>query len=421
MGSKEEEMHGLSNEQLKERLLGEPDEERACRSLQGDDETIRTAKEAESRMRVGVYAPSEKELEEAGPQIDKKMRNGEITVLIPMLEKGGSPNYTPRSVISYFVENCQIPKSKIIVVDGGSGEEALEEVRSWNIPMISFRETVYRIFRPLMCGILSLPSEKFRGKGIQVALGFLVIEMMKRMGINNSSLVHLHDSELSGVDEYNGTRHELFPLVTNPEKHLHSQAIQIGRNNEAVHNARVAMQGIMHMHPDSGVRRYLEKIWERYVSLVWMCTGERIVNWEMLMSLPMTTGYCMEAALVLGTIGYDLERVGDPAQVVIPNPRLDGANGSHMEQIMMNMISRFMLTAVMTGTPPHQWNLGLISELNYKFEEMPFIPMLPKEAGGVVCHPVSADRIIPSTNTLLDQGFVDTDELKRMVEECILT
>ena len=113
MGSKEEEMHGLSNEQLKERLLGGPDEERACRSLQGDDETIRTAKEAESRMRVGVYAPSEKELEEAGPQIDKKMRNGEITVLIPMLEKGGSPNYTPRSVISYFVENCQIPKSKI--------------------------------------------------------------------------------------------------------------------------------------------------------------------------------------------------------------------------------------------------------------------------------------------------------------------
>lgn len=406
----------LSAEELKEQMLGGSDEERACRSLQGDDESKKIAKEAEKRMKSGVYTPLKEDMQKARPEIDQMLSNGDITVIIPMLEKGGPPSYTPRSVLQYFVEDCKIPKAKILVVDGGSAPSAIEEVRRWNIPIINFPEIVHRVFRPIMCGLLSLSSEEFRGKGIQVSLGFLIVEMMRRMGVINSPWVHLHDSELVGVNEYDGTRYELYPIIKNIE-HLHSQAIQIGRNNEAVHNTRVSMQGIMHMHSDKGVRKYLESIWERYVSLVWMCTGERIMNWDMLMEIPMTTGYCMESALVLGTIGYDLNRTGDPAQVVIPNPRLDGANGAWAEQIMMNMISRFMLVAVMTGIPPHEWNLGMISDLNGRFEKMPYIPILPKEPGPVACHPKTADRIIPATNVLLDQGLVDTDELKRIVEE----
>lgn len=409
----------LPAEKLKEEVLGGTDEERACRALKGNDETKEAARAAERRMKAGVYAPLKEEMKEVRPQIDARLKSGDVTVLVPMLETGGPPHFTPRSVLDYLIKNCSVPKAKILVIDGGSGPAALEEVRKNNVPMIRFPEVVHRVFKPIMCGLLSLSSEEFRGKGIQMSLGLLVVETMRRMGIIGSSLVHFHDSELIGVDEYDGTRYEMYPFVKNPSRHLHSQAIQVGRNNETVHGVRTAMQALAHTHPDRKVRQYLHKIWERYASLVWMCTGERILDWTMAMQLPFTTGYCMEAILALGTIGYDLEKVGDPAQVVIPNPRLDGANGKWAEQIMMNMISRFMIMSVMTGIPPHEWNLGTISDLNGHFEQMPFVPILPKEPGRVVCHPKTADRIIPSTNVLLDQGFVDTDELRRIAEECL--
>lgn len=149
--------------------------------------------------------------------------------------------------------------------------------------------------------------------------------------------------------------------------------------------------------------------------MVHPCAGEFIIGTDTLFQLPFTDGYSIETILRFGIVGYNIDSEEQEVQVRNPNERLDGCNGGWGEQFMMNMISRSGIAYAMTGKPPHLWTLDDIHRLNQGFSQMCVIPGLPQEHGPMIGRDVSADRVLPSVNQLLEQGWVNVDRLNELV------
>jgi hypothetical protein len=222
----------------------------------------------------------------------------------------------------------------------------------------------------------------------------------------------MHDSELTNVRDYNGARFLTYPLIMAEGQHNHILGCQVDRGNEAIYAARVGLEGIADFHPDEAVAAYIQRLQNALLRLTWMLTGERIISAEDFLRIPLATSYVLETIVNCGIEGLNLNGSGrSTSQVVIPGSRVDGCNGRWSEQFMMNMITRALNGIAMMGKPTHSWSLEDIERINRRFGRMKVISVLPETAGAPVCRAKKADRVIPSINTLFEQGWVDERQL----------
>lgn len=256
-----------------------------------------------------------------------------------------------------------------------------------------------------------------RGKGIAMLAGLLAFRQMMNENENTAKVrwIVWHDSELIKVQEYDGLRHLLFPIVRHPSSYNHVMMAQVGRNNETTHAARVALQSLAMFHTDPKTARYIKRVGPELERIIWMLCGERAVSTDIAFHLPLATSYTVETLWSLAIQAMNLNNSHKTAQVINPNDRLDRPSGSHAEQFMMTMITRALNAFMMVGVPPHQWTLDLIKSMNDRFRRMHVVPAFPVNHGPVTCRQVGADRVLPSVSGLFREKWVKTHTLEEVV------
>ncbi len=403
-------------ETAKERTRG-VDRERALRLFCNDNEKI--ASEFCREMEAGLYDPGEVGIHQAKEDVDNILQSGKIVVLIPMHEQGGEPEFVPREVLDYLLNDCQIPRQNVIVLNDRSGEEAVVEVRRWEVPVIDVQHVLDQSVSPELFQLLSLQRQNVVGKGIPIMVGLAIVQaMMERGTIYEDACIMMHDSELIDVRSYNGARFLTYPLVVASHRHNHVLGCQVDRGNEAVYAARVGLESIAAFHPDPAVSAFIRQIQPSLLRLTWMLTGERIIRAEDFLRIPLATSYVLETIINFGIEGRNLNGFGHTtSQVVIPGSRVDGCNGRWAEQCMMHMICRAINAFAMTGKPSHTWSLEDIEGINQRFGQMEVVPILPETAGAPICRSKKADRVIPSINTLVKEGLVNRDRLGVILDQ----
>lgn len=372
------------------------------------------AREFKTRAADGVYSPSTQGLLSCQLETDRLLQSGDVQVLIPMHESGDHD--VPAPVLDYLLEDCRIPREFILVVNHLSGEAAVRRVVERSIPMVDALE-VMACLDPALCHIAHLPELR-TGKGIAVLAGLLALKAMAMDGAEcRFRWIMMHDSELIHVHEYNGARYLSYPLVVDGDPHNMVLACQSGRNNEAVHCARVATEADAIFNPIPQIAEYARVIGPRLTKLSWMLCGERILDAETLFRLPLTTGYALETILNFGVEGVNAfgNTRKTTAQVINPNGRIDACSGEYAEQFMMNMIGRAMRAFILMGTPPHTWNLQDIARLNAGFAQMHVIPAIAEFSGPVTCRETPADRVLPSVKEIIFRGWVDAERMRKCV------
>ena len=343
------------------------------------------------------------------------IRSGRIAVLVPMREKGGAPYFVPREVVRYLVKNAGFPQDRVFVINHLSELPAVDEAKRWNVPVISAMKVI-ALCEPKLVAICNVDRLE-RGKGVAMLAGLLYIYRMKKLGmLKDVEYVLMHDAELIDVDEYDPARSLVWPLVANPGAYNMVLAAQVGRNNEPSLAARVGVDAIRTMHPDKVVRDYLDMVWQRVVSYVWMLCGERIIRLDDFFGLPITTHYGLETILGWGFAGLNAQDGSEVAQVAILKNRFDSANTTWGEQFMMYNIARVNVACAMMGTPPSEWTVDDIRRLNKHTEEMFTLPVFPFEHGPMISGDMGMDRFVPSVNKIYQMGLVDLEGLDRRIE-----
>lgn len=421
MGSKGEEKmertgSATGGETAKERVRG-VDKDRALRLFCNDNDEV--ASDFCRRMGVGLYDPGEVGIHQTKEEVDQILQSGKIVVLIPMHEKGGEPEFVPREVLGYLIEDCRIPRQNVIVLNDRSGEEAVVEAKRWKVPVIDVQYAIDQTVDPELFHILGLQRREIIGKGIPIMVGLTIVQtMMERGTLTPDAYVMMHDSELVNVRDYNGARFLTYPLVAAPNQHNHVLGCQVDRGNEAVYAARVGLESIAAFHPDRSVVAFIRQIQPALLRLTWMLTGERIIRAEDFLRIPTATSYVLETAINFGLEGWNLNRSNCfTSQVVIPGSRVDGCNGRWAEQCMMHMICRATNAFAMTGKPSHSWSTEEIAEINRRFGQMEVIPILPETAGAPICRAKKADRVIPAVDTLFEHGWVNRNRLGGILDQ----
>lgn len=403
----------MSNDELRKAELRGTDTHRALRNFEGDRNPRIEAWDEFSHS--GLYKPTQKDMAESRETIDDFLAE-RVRVVVPMFEDGGAENHhVPREVLRYLVENCRIPRKNILVMDHRStGKPSVAEAHAWNVRVINALE-VMNCLDPKVLDVVKL-DRLFAGKGIPMLAGLLALHAMREAGESGWDWVMFHDAELVEVDAYDGARMLTYPLVVNGDHHNSVLQAQVGRNNETVFAARVALEALEHGHPDPKVREYISWLRPQLLRLVWMLCGEFMVKWDCAQAIPLSDQYWVETLVRTGTIGFNHStRNGMTiAQVVNPNLRADGANGNWAEQFMMNCITRGLLAQALTGTPPHMMTVEQITALNTQFEQMDLLHFLPREHGAVKVKKRPADRMLPSLQMLLAQGWVDLEKLQEL-------
>lgn len=360
----------------------------------------------------GVYSPSTFEMANWMPSIDNLLQSGNVQVLIPMHEKGD--HNVPAPVLDYLLDNCRIPKESILVVNHLSGDLAVRRVFDRKVPMVDALEVI-KCLDPAVCAMAGLPELRL-GKGIAVLAGLLALRGISNFHGSDRPFqwVMMHDSELIRVNEYDGARYITYPLVCDGDNpHRMILECQSGRNNEAVHCARVAIEADAIFNPVPSIANYAREIGPRLMRLSWMLCGERILDANTLMNLPLSTGYVLETILNFGVEGLNIYDERTTGQVMNSGGRLDACSGEYAEQFMMNMIGRAIRAFVLMGIPPHRWEISDIVRLNVGFAQMPVVPAIAEFQGPVICRETPADRVLPSVETIWKNGWVDEERLKK--------
>jgi len=189
----------------------------------------------------------------------------------------------------------------------------------------------------------------------------------------------------------------------------------VGRGNEAVYAARVALKALELAHPHKDVREFVHGIRKHLLKRTWMCCGEFIVSWHDLCRLPLASAYVLETILAFGIDGINItEKRFGLAQIVNPHPRIDECNGGFEEQRMMGQIATAIPVLGMVGKPPHLWTVRDIDALNAVFSAPPMdlVEAMPEQNGSSIAWENLQDRVLPSTQQIFEAGWIDMPTMR---------
>lgn len=357
--------------------------------------------------------PSSNELQ-AAMQKFARFRD-HVAVVIPMRERG----HVIRPVLSVLTK--QVAPASIVVVNDGSDDDALNEVRSHDGVKLIFRDDILDVLDwSRLLPVLNL-KERPSGKGVAVLAGYLLHYFRARKTLRLPVAVLQNDAEIAEYERYQCLQHLAHGFFFRQDAQYVKTA-KFGRTNET----GMAARSMMHVLAQSklngvkpAVRKRAQELFWRTTPHKWMQTGEFMLTWNLAMSRPFATGYLEESLCTMfAEDTFAGAGKGCTVQVANPNPRLDAANDERKERIMQQQIGNFFLQCALFAVPTHKWTLKTIQKVNEGFISATILMgWIAPNDGPVVAEAIRNDRVIPSVRMLAQGGLIDKDAVSRLMQK----
>ncbi len=345
------------------------------------------------------------------PTVEEFIRSGKALLIVPMREKGS----VIRPLLTTLVMRVGMDPRRILVVNDGSDEEAVEEALRNHTVLIDRDEVLECVHWNKLLPVLNL-CERPRGKGVAVLAGYLLSYCMGDSDI--PEWIFHNDAEIRGYAKYRGLEYLVWGMLQEPAAE-YVKIAKAGRGNERCIATRCMMDVLAESSfVNEAIRQRARQIFNRLVRHKWMLTGEFGFRFEVAMARPLATGYLEETLAALYCEDRFARGAGCTVQVANPHPRDDGNNDERKESIMQQQVSNFLLMMALEADPTDQWGLPEIARLNSTCMSRPIrLGWIASGDEPVRAELIKNDRIIPSVQTLVEGGFVDVAELKQLVGE----
>ncbi|MBI2098178.1 MAG: hypothetical protein HYT49_00745 [Candidatus Wildermuthbacteria bacterium] len=374
------------------------------------------------RLRVelarGYLTPKNGNLQECSSAIRRLLRDGSLGLVVPMRENGP----VIRPLLTTLVKKYRVTPGSVLVMDNGSDEDALEEVRRYGKKgvRLACSDGILDILDwNRLLPILNL-RDRPRGKGVAVLAGYLYWYITAKCGGRKPAWIGQNDAEIAEFRRYQCWEYLGYGIVTKPDAQYIKMA-KFGRTNERCMTARWMLDSVAGSERiDPAIRRRAKEICYRLGGHKWMITGEFVLRWDLAMRRPFATSYLEETVTSLYAEDYCACHLPPGVDAVVqvgnPNPRLDAANNDRKESIMQQQISNFLLMLPFEETSAlDTWTVETITRLNNTLMARPIVMgWIPSTEEPIVPEEVRNDRIIPSVTQLDQAGLIDWKKAERL-------
>jgi hypothetical protein len=355
--------------------------------------------------------------EEVGDEQVTDFLRDNIRVVVPMHE------YRPviEPLLSTLIGVNKYNPKNLTVINDRSLEPAFEPLNKWNIKAVDRSLVLDCLDWEQLLPILSL-EEIPVGKGVAVLAGYLV-QWAYAEKYGAPMWLAQNDSEESYYATYRALEYITYGITQVPGCGYVKLA-KSGRGNERCLSAR----GMLHVlaqnnFVNAAIASRAGQLFHRLIHHKWMLAGTFAMKWELAMNRPFATGYLEETVISMYCEDvFAHNKQGCTVHVNNPNDRGDGDNDERKESIMQQQISNFVLQMALSADPLNNWGLSEIARLNQECMKQSFpvawmgseqdLHMRNMPCQGDIVH---NDRLIPSVMMLINEDFVDTDNLRRLV------
>ncbi len=355
-------------------------------------------------VRRDVYQPSCEDLTNCVKQIHHYTQCGKVKVLMPLREINGDGAIIVSEILQVLQQHVGI--SNIFIVDNGVHPRTAREIVDSGVTVITESMIRQRLdWDRLMC-LLNLPNIRC-GKGYAITLGIAYLAINGLMD-DGDWLVQC-DGDIAEFRQFQLMPYLFYPVIAESSKSWEYLKIaQIQRNNETVKAGINGLATYFKLAENTSDSRMIEQrliaqeIYDACIHHIWMLTGQFALRWRHAVNRMVATGYCDET---LASAQHGWRRL---AQIVNPNPCMDGTNSKQKEDCMMTRILQFINGLTVFGqsvrTP---WSLEMIREFNNcVVPGVDSIVRIPDKNGPLCVDDIEMDRVFPSVQTMLDNDLL---------------
>ncbi len=329
------------------------------------------------------------------------LRSDEFAVHIPAWNEED----TLPPILKFMAEQLGDPQ-KITVMDADSTDKTAEVARQVGVNVVTQSDMYACIKREPFVEVLNDPNP--RGRGMTLYAFWLYRFLIQEK--NLPKFVSYSDSDIKNYDEYDALPYMAYPLVIDGKPYKYTKIGKPGRNNEPVFAGRCAMRAL----GDVGMH-YFNKLSRD----MWMISGEYTVSVDDMQRQVHTTRSFVDTTTAM--YFADLEAAGQgPVGIVASNrSRIDKKNDNLKEQAILYSIATNLVGYATLNKKVADLSVDDLRTLNTKiFPGLSIFPYIPEQADQPMqATQIMNDRYIPSVQMMLDNDWVDFDQVKKIKQK----
>ncbi len=326
------------------------------------------------------------------------MKSDEFAVHIPAWNEGD----TLPPILKFMAEQLGDPK-KITVMNADSTDNTAEAASAVGVNVVTQSDMFSCIKREPFIEVLNDPNPRGRGMTLYAfwIYRFLIQEK------NLPKYAAYSDSDIKNYPEYDALPYMAYPIVIDGKPFCYTKIGKPGRNNEPVFAGRCAMRalGEVGMH-----------YFKRLSRDMWMISGEYTVSVDNMKKQVHTTRSFVDTTTAM--YFADLEAAGQgPVAIVGSNrSRIDKKNDNLKEQAILYSIATNLVGYATLNRKVADLTIDDLKTLNTKvFPNLSIFPYIPERADQPMqSTQIMNDRYIPSIQHMLDNDWVDFDQVKKI-------
>lgn len=305
-------------------------------------------------------------------------------------------------ILKFMAEQLGDAK-KITVMDADSTDQTAKVAGEVGVNVITQSDMFKCIKRDALVDVLNDPNP--RGRGMTLYAFWIYRHLIQET--NLPKYVAYSDSDIKNYPEYDALPYMAYPIVIDGKPFTYTKIGKPGRNNEPVFAGRCAMRAVS----PAGMHYF-----ERLSRDMWMISGEYLVSVEHMKNQVHTTRSFVDTTTAM--YYADLEAAGKgPVAIVASNrSRIDKKNDNLKEQAILYSIATNLVGYATLGKKVAELTIDDLRTLNTKvFPQLSVFPYIPEAADAPMqSTQIMNDRYIPSIQQMLDNAWVDFDQVKAM-------
>jgi hypothetical protein len=380
-----------------EALKGAPD---VARSHAHFDMAKSTAlQQFDRRLKENFFVIDEKVQE---PATRKKLinwlRSDEFAMQIPAWNEED----TLPPILKFLADELGSPK-KITVMNADSTDKTADVSRAVGVHVVTQSDMFKCVKRDALLDVLSDPNP--RGRGMTLYAFWIYRFLLQEKGLPKYTCTC--DSDIKNYPEYDALPYVAYPIVIDGKPFTYTKIGKPGRNNEATFAGRCAMR----MVSDTGMHYF-----NNLSRDMWMITGEYLVQVEHMKRLVHTTRSFVDTTTAMYFVDLEAAGAGPTAIVASNRSRIDKKNDDLKEWTILYSIATNLVGYATLDRRVADLTLADIRKLNTQIfpglNIFPYIPPTAEEPMKSV--EIMNDRYIPSLQMMIDNGWIDWDQVKAM-------
>ncbi|WP_394849232.1 hypothetical protein LZC95_17510 [Pendulispora brunnea] len=368
----------------------------------------------EEHFRARYVIPSPEALLAASSELP--VRHDRLWAIVPMAEQQPALAETVARAAHYL--SSRLPRGRVLFLDGGSCRENVAAARAGGAIVLE-QDTIFdAIDWGRLLPILNLRRRPVgrSGQGFNVFAAHIALAAL---GMRDDDLVFQCDADVQNYEEL-APLERLLSAWSLEANVRHAKLAQPGRNNEMTMAAR-AMQQLFYCLElswvPSTVKQLARDVFMALAPDKWLTCGLYIVTGAVVRSRPFASGYL--DAMMQAIWATSARECGwrNIRYVECPVRCRDSVNTSTKETLILSSVALHLQSIVMHGIAPHEWDPGLITQLNCgMMPRLCDIPEIGDAAGPVAIHHIDQDRLIPSVDALCEAKIIDLARVKRIID-----